>query len=293
MFPFDLPGPSFLVFYALFAIAVMVALYFGRNHYESGPPPSIDLKDPLLFACLRGGPKEVVSVATLGLIDRGLLHATGRTITRSPEAKPELVRRRIEKEVLSYFKQPAEIDASLKDPSLLRVASEDYEEELRRYQLVPDTAILRMRFLFLIAALGALIGVGGIKLAVALSAGRSNIGFLIIMMAVVVFVVLKIRGPYRTAMGDSHLASIRSMFAGLHERASAIRPGSGSRELLWLTALFGVAAVPPSAFPFVPELWPKRARNSGSGSGCGSSCGGGCGGGGCGGGGGGCGGCGS
>src|ERR1700730_2306480 len=99
MFPFGLPGPRFLFFYALFAIAVIVALYFGRNHYESGSPPSIDLKDPLLFACLRGGPKEVVSVATLGLIDRGLLRATGRTITRSPEAKPELVRRRIEKEV--------------------------------------------------------------------------------------------------------------------------------------------------------------------------------------------------
>ena len=69
-----------------------------------------------------------------GLIDRGLLRATGRTITRSPEAKPELVRRRIEKEVLSYFKQPAEIDAILTDPSLLRVVSEDYEEQLRRYQ---------------------------------------------------------------------------------------------------------------------------------------------------------------
>src|SRR5882672_3898252 len=132
MFPFNLPGPAFLFFYALFAFAVIAAFYVVRRHSESGPPPSLDLVDPFLFACLRGGPKEVISVATLGLIDRGLLRTTGRTITRSPEAKPELVRRRIEKEVLRHFTQSGEIDAALKDATLLRVASEDYEDELRR-----------------------------------------------------------------------------------------------------------------------------------------------------------------
>jgi uncharacterized protein (TIGR04222 family) len=294
MFPFDLPGPQFLVFYALFAIAVFAALHLGRRHLESGPAPSLDLKDPLLFACLRGGPKETLSVATLGLIDRGLLHATGRTITPSSEAKPELVSRRIEKELLNYFRQAGAMRMPLNDAALLRVASEEYEEQLRRHRLVPDPAMLRTRLLLLIAALAALLGVGGIKLAVALSAGRTNVGFLIIMMTVAVFLAFKSRGPYRTALGDSHLASIRNMFTGLRERASSIRPGDGSRELLWLTALFGIAALPTSAFPFVPELWPKStaAAAATSNSGCGSSCGGGgsgCGGGG----GGGCGGCGS
>jgi uncharacterized protein (TIGR04222 family) len=290
MFPFNLPGPEFLAFYVVFVIAVLTVLYFGRRHYESGSPPSIDLKDPLLFACLRGGPKEVVSVAILGLIDRGFLESSGRTITRSPEAKPELVSRRMEREVLGYFRQGAEIDAALKDAALLRVASEDYEEPLQRYRLVPDARLRIIRFLLLMAALAAILGVGGIKLAVALSAGRSNIGFLIVLMIFAVILAIGLRGPYRTAMGESYLASIRNMFAGLHGRASDIRPGSGSRELLWLSALFGIAALPTSAFPFVPTLWPRPVQASGSS--CGSSCGSG-GGGGCGGGGGGCGGCGS
>jgi uncharacterized protein (TIGR04222 family) len=289
MFPFDLPGPQFLVFYALFAIAVVAALYFGRRHLESGPPPSLDLKDPLLFACLRGGPKETLSVATLGLIDRGLLHATGRTVTPSSEAKPELVGRRIEKELLNHFKHFDGMRSAWNDAALLRTASEDYEEPLRRHRLVPNPAMLRTRFLLLIAALAALLGVGGIKLAVALSAGRSNIGFLIIMMAVATFIAIKIRGPYRTALGDSYLAGIRDMFTGLRDRAPSIQPGSGSRELLWLTALFGAAVLPTSAFPFVPQLWPTPAVGTST-AGYGSSCGGGsgCGGGG----GGGCGGCG-
>ena len=294
MFPFDLPGPQFLVFYALFAVAVLAALHFGRRHLESGPPPSLDLKDPMLFACLRGGPRETLSIATLGLIDRGLLHATGRTITPSSEAKPELVGRRLEKELLNYFKRAGatEMRSALNDAALLRVASEEYEERLRRHQLVPDPAMLWTRFLLLIAALAALLGVGAIKLAVALSAGRSNVGFLIVMMAVAAFVAFKIRGPYRAALGDSYLASIRDMFTGLRERASSIRPGDGSRELLWLTALFGIAVLPTSAFPFVPQLWPSPAAASSSGysPSCGSGGSSGCGGGG---GGGGCGGCGS
>ena len=149
MFPFNLPGPQFLAFYTVFVIAVAAALYFGRRHVEAGPPPSIDLKDPLLFACLRGGPKEVISVAILGLIDRGFLKAAGRTITRSFEAKPELVSRRMEKEVLGYFRQGDEIDAALKDAALLRVASEDYEEPLQHHQLIPDAHLLRTRFLLL------------------------------------------------------------------------------------------------------------------------------------------------
>lgn len=292
MNPFDLPGPQFLVFYALFAIVVIAMLYVARSYYESGSPPSLDLVDPLLFACLRGGPKEVVRVATLGLIDRGILQATGSTVTRSPKATPALVRRPIEKEVLSYFNAPADIDSILQRPSVLRVAEEEYEDQLRRYQLIPDADILKMRFLFLIAALVAVIGVGGTKLMIAVGAGRSNIGFLIVMMAVAVFVAIKLRGPYRTAVGESYLASICSMFTGLQERAASIRPGNGSRDLLWLTALFGAATLPASAFPFVQHLWPKPRTASGSG--C-SSCGGGGGSSGCGGGGGGggCGGCGS
>lgn len=290
MFPFNLPGPEFLVFYVVFAIAVIAAFYAGRNYYEAGPPPSAQFTDPLLFACLRGGPKEVVRVATLGLIDRGLLRTADRTLTRAPEATPGVVRRRIDKEVLSYFAHPADVDAVLQRPSVLRVAEEEYEDQLRRLGLIPDGGTLRMRFLLWIATLAALLAVGVTKLIMAYSTGRSNVLLLVVLMAVAVFVATKIRSPYRSAVGSSYLANIRSMFEGLRERASSIRPGSGSRDLLWLTALFGIGSLPVTAFPTIRHLWPTPSSTSSSGGGtsCGSS-GSGCGGGG----GGGCGGCGS
>jgi uncharacterized protein (TIGR04222 family) len=285
MFPFNLPGPQFLVFYAVFAIAVIAFFFFVRRRGEEGTFPPGGANDPLLLACLRGGPSEVIRVATLGLIDRGLLTVSGRTVTRS--AQPELVGRRIEMEVLKHFEQGADIDSILGRSSAQRVAKEDYEDQLIRHRLVPDSELAKKRIQLLMLALAVLLGVGAIKLFVAVQAGRGNVGFLIGMMVIATIVVVSYSRPYRTALGDSYLESIRSVFSGLRDRAATIRPGSGSRELLWLTALFGTAMLPTAAFPFVQELWPRSSSGGVSG-GCGSSSGGGCGGGG-----GGCGGCGS
>jgi uncharacterized protein (TIGR04222 family) len=287
MFPFNLPGPQFLVFYALFAVAAIAFFFFVRRHGEEGTPPPGGANDPLLLACLRGGPAEVVRVATLGLIDRGLLTVSDHTITRS--ATPEAVDRRLEKEILKRSEQGADIDLILVRSAAQRIAKEDYEDQLIRLRLVPDSELANRRIKLMFLALAVLLGVGGIKLFVALQAGRSNVGFLIGMMIVASIVVLNYATPYRTALGDSYLESVRSMFNGLRERASTIRPGSGSRELLWLTALFGATMLPTAAFPFASQLWPRPSSSDGGGGGCGSSSGGS----GCGGGGGGCGGCGS
>jgi uncharacterized protein (TIGR04222 family) len=293
MFPFNLPGPQFLAFYVVFGIAVVVALRVARRKLESGPPPLVDPKDPYLFACLRGGPKEVACIATLGLIDRGLLEMNGSTVSRKASVNPDICRRAIEKEVLRYFATPAELFSVLRDPSVLAVAADEYEFALRHHKLIPDGAVQSMRMWLLLAAVAVLIAVGGIKLLIAREAGRSNVGFLILLMAGSIIAVWKVSRPYRTPIGDAFLASVRSMFDGLRDRVSSLRPGSGSRELLWLTSLFGVSALPAAAFPFAQHFRKKTDSASGCGSSCGSGGDGGGGGGGCGGGGGGCGGCGS
>src|SRR5262245_26500915 len=128
MYPFDLPGPEFLVFYTVFASAVIAAFYFGRRYSESGPLPPVSPSDPLLFAGVRGGRKEVVRVATLGLIDRGLLKTPEEKAAEKPDATAGLVRRRIEKEILKQVeKTPGGIDSVVNQSALARVAAEDYE----------------------------------------------------------------------------------------------------------------------------------------------------------------------
>src|SRR5580692_4413284 len=128
MFPFNLSGPQFILFYGAFFAVVLAALY--------------------LVACLRGGPKEVACIAAIGLVDRGLLQITDRTVTRSSTAKPELVRRRIEQEVLRYFANPAELLSVMRDPAVIAAAADEYEFELRHHRLIPDEPMQDMRRAF-------------------------------------------------------------------------------------------------------------------------------------------------
>jgi uncharacterized protein (TIGR04222 family) len=105
MFPFDLSGPHFLQFYLLLAVAVLSGLYFARRLFEGGETPMAGRTDPYLYACLAGGPKAVIRVATVGLIDRGLLHVSGNLVSRSLAAVPGATRSRVEQAILHHFQQ--------------------------------------------------------------------------------------------------------------------------------------------------------------------------------------------
>jgi len=287
MNPFTLPGPQFLAFYALFACATLLALYLARRLSEGGRLPNLAVKDPYLFACLNGGPGEVIRIATLGLVDRGLLQVSGGTVTVAPGVNATAGWLGIEKEILAYFANGATIDAALKESRLLNFVSATYELPLQNHRLVPDAAGKRQRRMLLAAAILTLWTVGGIKLWVAWMAGRTNVIILIVLMIVAAIAAVNIARPYRTSLGSAYLGSLRSLFSNLRARAATIQPGGGSRDLLWLAALYGASVLPVSAFPFINDVWPRRSSSDGGSSSCGSG-----GGGSCGGGGGGCGGCG-
>jgi uncharacterized protein (TIGR04222 family) len=157
---------------------------------------------------------------------------------------------------------------------------------LRSVGLLPNAEAQRMRRVLLALAIAALAGIGGAKLYIALNSGRTNIIFLIFLMVVALAIAANIWNPYRTSLGDQYLASVRSLFGNLRQRSSSLQPGRDTNDLLWLTALFGVAMLPSTTFPAIAHVWPRPAESSsascgspGAGSGsCGGGGGGGCGG---------------
>jgi uncharacterized protein (TIGR04222 family) len=285
MNPFALPGPQFLLFYAIFAAIVLLLLYLARHSNEDGVFPNLKVTEPYLFACLNGGPGGVIRVATFGLVDRGLLVASGTTAHTVQNLGSSAGLVDIEQKVLQHFRGGASLESAWESKSLQAAAASAYEDRLRSLALVPNAAIASKRRLALMAALIALLGVSGVKLYVALSAGRGNVMLLVVMTGVAALIAAKIWNPYRTRLGNEYLASVRTLFASLKDRAATLRPGGATRDVLWLTALFGAGALSVISFPVAAHVW-ARPQNTGS-SGCGSS---GCGGDG--GGGGGCGGCG-
>lgn len=295
MNPFDLRGPEFLLFYLILSAAVIAALVLLRRASESAGAPRIDLADPYLIAYLRGGENEALRVALVSLIDRGLLIVNGTQIKRADNAVPGSVRQAVEKALMEKFATAGEANSIFNDPNL-KLACEPYQETLKRNRLLPDESVTRERLMRFVAALFILVGVGGIKVFVALEHGRTNVVFLLMLMAAAIALAAKVSFPRLTAGGAAMLKDVQTLYSGLKERATGIRPGGATIEAMMLAAAFGVGALAGDAFAYTKTLFP-RARSSAFGlsygSSCGSSggssCGSSCGGGGCGGG---CGGCG-
>ena len=177
MNPFDLTGPLFLLFYIIFSGFVIGGLVFWRRRAElSAAPPRVDLSDPYLIAYLRGGKPEVLRVATVALIDRGLLVQSGTNLERAPNASPDSVSRPIEKALLKKYARSGEASWMFEDDGLSK-ACESYGTTLRQAQLLPDELVNRRRLMRLIVACFLLLGVGLTKVVIALEAGRTNVRF--------------------------------------------------------------------------------------------------------------------
>jgi len=283
--PFDLPGPWFLLFYAVLCLLVNAVVSWLRRLGEPGNGPLLRPEDPYLVSYLRGGALEALQVATMSLIDRGLLTVEGadesRLVTAGPQAV-ELVQRPIEKLILHEFQQPGEAKHLT---HLQARGCEGYARTLEQAGLLPDRPARSRRWLLGVVAAGVLAGVALLKILIALSRGRTNIGFLLVLAVLFCWLSYRWATPRLTARGERFLEDLHTLFSGLKGRAAGLRPGGDTSELAWLAAVFGATAVP---FPF-PSLFRQQPAESSTSWGFGgSSCGSGCGGGG----GGGCGGCG-
>jgi uncharacterized protein (TIGR04222 family) len=296
MNPFDYYGPQFLLFYLLLAATVMVAIKIVRARRELalGETQTLArLQDPYLIACLRGGEGEVIRVAMVSLIDRGLLAVAldGTAVTTTAAGKNVAVRKAVERELLSKCASTQVATDLFKDADLLRACS-GYVSDLRHHRLLADDAVKAARRGVFFGALAVLLFFAIGKVGVGLSRGRP-VGFLAGMTIVAVVIAAKLSFPRRTALGDRFLRDVRNLFESLKLRAPQIRSGGATAELALLAGVYGVGALPADEFGWSKKLFPKASASNSTASSCGSSCGsssgsscgggGGCGGGGCGG----------
>lgn len=287
MNPFDLPGSEFLKFYSFLGCIVLVALYYAKNHGESSNVPKLDYSDPYLIAYLRDGEVAAIRVAVVSLVDRGFLLASDDRLEVVNEKATDIVRRPIEKAILSHARFSKNLDTLFESTSV-KSTCQGYRDKLQQLRLMPDKAMEDARTNRVLLALIVLGGVATIKIIQAKMQGRDNIWFLVILGAVFGFFTVKNYNPFRTNLGNKVLADLRTLFSSLKTRAAMIPSGGGTAEAALAMAVFGMTVLPVSKYPILRRFEEKR-RSSGTScsGGCGSSCSSsGCGGGG------GCGGCG-
>jgi uncharacterized protein (TIGR04222 family) len=272
--PFDLTGPAFLLFYVVFSALVIIGITAVRGQTESAQTPRIDLSDPLLIAFLRGGHPEAMRVAAVSLIDRGLLLCIGTRLQTAPHARGQSVRRPVERALLKKFVSSGEADSMFDDPEV-KSTCQEYEQTLKQVRLLPDETIMQLRRLIFGCAVLLLGGVGVVKLIFALSRGRTNVAFLIVLVIAAIFLAAKQSFPRLTESGKAMLEDVKNLYSGLRGRAALLNPGGATIEPMMLAAVYGVGALAGDGFAYTKTLFPRanQSPNSSGGSSCGSSCG--------------------
>jgi uncharacterized protein (TIGR04222 family) len=281
MFPFNLPGPQFLLFFVIFALAAFIIVAVVLHRREAAwPLPKLDVSDPYRIACLSGGKVAAMQVAMLSLIDRGIVAVDGNTLETVSGTVD--VNRPIEKELVRLVAKGSDADA------LVRAASgspacKTYEQELANLRLISGPNVRATRWPAIHVAMALVGAVAGFKIFVALRGGHTNIAILVSLSFIAVALLASLAYKRKTGLGHEFLSTQQTLFKRLKQRADGIKPGGGSADLAILAAVFGMAAVPAMAFPFVAQVMPRPSSgdsggssDSGGDSGCGG--GGGCGG---------------
>jgi uncharacterized protein (TIGR04222 family) len=270
MNPFDLQGPEFLVFYIILGGALLLCLYSMRHSGEVDFSTPVNLTDPYEIAYLRGGTNELIRVATVGLIDRGLLAVNENRLKVADEAQAQLIHHPLEREILNHFRVEQEAASEFRNEDV-RKHCDRYAASLKTIGLLPDDDAKQRQMRKALLAAGILWMIATVKAVVALQRGHYNLGFLgalAVLFGVFAFAVGKVK---RTKRGDTFLEHMRTLLVDLPGRASGFVPQSNTNELLMLGAVFGLASVPSGVFPYRRQLYRKAtAEGVDCGAGCGS-----------------------
>jgi len=287
--PFDFYGPQFLVFYIVFAIFIFIVTSIARRFLDRSVvggaiDPAQVVSDPYLIAYLRGGASEAARVAAISLVDRDLLSVTGSKLKAHDNVKGDHARHLLEQKILLKYRTSGEASDLYADADV-RNACDQYEMKLQQLGLLPNKSITAARMALFVAMAAVLILTSSIKIVIALSRGRTNIAFLIILTVVAILILRKVAFPRQTAVGRAMIHDVQRLFSGLKDRVRSIPLHGATTELAMLVAVFGMSAAPATTQAWTRQLFPQASSSSSSSSGCGSSsscgssCGGGCGGG--------------
>ncbi|HEX2224661.1 MAG TPA: TIGR04222 domain-containing membrane protein [Thermoanaerobaculia bacterium] len=299
MNPIDMQGPEFLQFYLIYGIAALVGFRILRTLWIHSRLPSASTRwspgvypregDGYPIAFLRGGEKEVADALLGRLVAAGRIALDGMSLRRghAPLDGPRLIS--LEQAAMAALPDgtPAAGASPLLQKALGSSIAPIRDDLERNGLLVSDEQRKGLRPFTALAFL-AIPGLGLVKLAIALDRGRTNVGFLILLILLYAFLTWRVmKAPRQTPAGRKYLAWLQSSHKELVNRVAQNRRSEG--ELVLLMGIFGVAALP--TLPYMHDLrramQPMSSSSGDSGSsssdGGGDGGGGGCGGGGCGG----------
>lgn len=224
----DMYGPSFLIFYGIVIAVIWVFCSMRSPRTRRSDVPSLPLPanpDPYETAWLRDAERGVLQLAMFRLVQEGLLARTasgGQVLERVEHAKSALRLNAIERLLLdeAFVTPQRSTKVMLKYAKRIGDLCGEYERKALTAELVTpkERVLLSQRLAFW--GVTIILGLGLYKLGIAVSRGRFNVVFLIVM-ALIGVVVTRIlcRAPRLTRRGKEYLEGLRSTFFSERDQA--------------------------------------------------------------------------
>ncbi|MEZ5392708.1 MAG: TIGR04222 domain-containing membrane protein [Bryobacterales bacterium] len=221
----NMPGPQFLGLYASLIAVALAGAYFAMRASPQGDglqPVVPSSPDPYEMAYLRGGEMEVSKLALIELARGGYIQERVGTALRggkvllgqSEGASPSRLSaplRQIFDLVGGDGKSPGELMRESGFRGAVGQIVARFEPRVQREGLLVPTG--RKMAVFLYTAM-PILSLGGYKLAVALSKGRYNVGFLIIFTLVALIALRAITSQRLTARGKKYFWQTQEAYRG-------------------------------------------------------------------------------
>lgn len=200
------------MYFGLLAAAA-IFLVIRRRTLAGAGPGEARLNDPLAIARLRGGPVEALRVATLSLVDAGLVTCQTRRLDIAPDAVAPT--NPVTEAIFLAAERRLEAHTLVTLPSIV-TALATIEHPLRREGYLPSLEALagfRRTGIILMGLLGAL---AATKVLVALAGGHHRIIFLLMAAAIGLLVLYGIlvyeRDSLITPAGRVRLSQVQALF---------------------------------------------------------------------------------
>jgi uncharacterized protein (TIGR04222 family) len=228
----------FLAFYS----ALIVTVFLGMKHLlrrrELAEQAEQPAGDPYAIAYLRGGWLELIGVAAVSLVDRGLLAVTEGGLRSTGLAAGSS---RIEQELLAFCERGRSFHEFF-TARHFDGAVKEVEQELRQMRLMPDATLLAGRWKLFFAGAAVLLFVAATQIGLTISRGGSDVEPLawLAIWGVVMLALFPIN--HRTARGDAFVNEM-SRF-------------SGALDVAMTAAVRGVTALPQERYGWTRQLSP-------------------------------------
>jgi len=297
-------GPLFLVVYAVLIVFLIAFHKIRLNSLDwtwKLPPPQIPQNpDPYEIAYLRGGENEVARSVVFSLVQRGYLIHTKDFIKRheffqKADTLPDIrLLSPLERKFFGSFHSPKTTKDIFGEGGLAEAISGycyDYERKLENEKLLmpPELKNVAQRNAGIAAVVILLFGC--FKFFAAITHGRFNVIFLIIMAIIAMIILYKTtKLPRLSRRGRAYLRELQTAFSKLkfQEQRKVDDVGvlqqpaySGVDPMLLMVGIFGVGALAGTSYDFFPQTFEKSIKedasnpnytgSSCSSSGCGSS----------------------